>query len=137
MIRNSFVSDYLPRAQFPKTIWYIRMKKPKAKNPATDVNDVDFDDFRIQRKEIMVNGKKLPLKIGDRVRMCENDTMGRTVMGITIHEDSRIQYILEWHDPSSGSFSSEALTLSELKLLTQNAFKTKKGPAGFSEGKDD
>jgi len=96
------------------------------------VKDVDFSNFRLQRKEISINGKKLPIGIGDRIRMSENDTVGRTVMGITIHEDSRVQYILEWHDPSTGNFSSEALTLSELKLLTQNAYSSKRKQVGFS-----
>ena len=109
------------------------MKKSRnAGRKPVDIKDVDFSDFRFRRKEVTVNGKKLPIAIGDRIHIADGDPIGKTVMGITIHEDSRIQYILEWHDPSTGNFCSEALTLSELKLLVQNAYGPKKSRAGLA-----
>ena len=108
-------------------------KKQRSGEKAVEIRDVAFTGFRMSRKEVSVNGRKLPIAIGDRIRMCEADSFGRTVMGVTVHEDGRVQYILEWHDPSTGNFGTEALTLSELKLLTMNAYVPKKDKAGFSE----
>ena len=98
------------------------MKIPKNKDAPINAyrDDVDFSSFSINKKEISINGKPLPFKIGDRIAMTEHAKATKTDMGVTIHEDGRSQYILEWHNPENGSFSSEALTLSELKLLHAN-----------------
>lgn len=98
------------------------MKVPKEKDVPQSIyrDEVDFSSFSIKKKEISVDGKPLPFRIGDRISMTEHDKAPKTVMGVTIHEDGRCQYILEWHNPENGSFSSEALTLSELKLMHAN-----------------
>ena len=87
---------------------------------------VDFSKFQIERKEVSINGKKLPLAIGDKILISEEDRIIKTVMGITINEDNRINYGLEWFDASDNSFKSEWLTLTELKLLNKNSKKRNK-----------
>lgn len=67
-----------------------------------------------------VDGKKLPLQIGDKIVLSESDKTLKTVMAMTVFEDGRVSYMLEWHDPESGQFNTEAVTLSELKLLSKN-----------------
>lgn len=52
--------------------------------------------------------------------LSENDKTLKTVMAMTIFEDGRVSYMLEWHDSDSGQFSTEAVTLSELKLLSKS-----------------
>lgn len=95
-------------------------------------DDVDFTSFSVKKKEICVNGRPLPFRIGDRIAMTENDRNPKTVMGVTVHEDGRCQYILEWHNPETGAFQSEALTLSELKLMHSNLNRPKsRGVIGF------
>ena len=43
-----------------------------------------------------------------------------------------LQYILEWHNPDTGAFQSEALTLTELKLMHSNLnMKKKRNRVGF------
>lgn len=46
--------------------------------------------------EISVNGKKLPLKIGDQIDI--GDNVIRVVMKIQINEDSQITYGIQWLD---------------------------------------
>ena len=87
---------------------------------------VDFSKFQIERKEVSINGKKLPLAIGDKILISEEDRIVKTVMGITINEDNRINYGREWFDASDSSFKSEWLTLTELKLLNKNSKKRNK-----------
>lgn len=86
---------------------------------------VDTSNFDVVRREITVDGQKLPLSIGDQIKMSPNDHLVKTVMGVQINEDCRINYCLEWYDETDGSFKSEWLTMSELKLLKKNALKRK------------
>ena len=86
---------------------------------------IDTSVLEIQRKEISVDGVKLPLAIGDTIAMNDEDRLIKTVMGIQINEDCRINYCLEWFDGSDNGFKSEWVTLSELKLLQKNAPKKK------------
>ena len=112
------------------------MKTPKPKKTdtiqtVTDITDVNFDDFRITKKEIKINNKALPLKIGDRIKFDGPGAVTKTVMGITIHEDNRVQYVVEWMDPNTGMFQSEALTMHELKLIVMNQASKPRAKAGF------
>lgn len=109
------------------------MKVPKNKDALPLYkDDVDFTSFSVSKKEISINGKLLPFRIGDRIAMTEHDKNPKTVMGVTIHEDGRCQYILEWHNPDTGAFQSEALTLTELKLMHSNInMKKKRNRVGF------
>ena len=46
--------------------------------------------------EISVNGKNLPLKIGDQIDI--GDNVIRVVMKIQVNEDSQITYGIQWLD---------------------------------------
>ena len=113
------------------------MKIPKSKCVQEYSDDVDFTSFSVKKKEISINGRPLPFRIGDRIAMTEHDKNPKTVMGVTVHEDGRCQYILEWHNPDTGAFSSEALTLSELKLM-HSSINTRKARnrIGFGAGEE-
>lgn len=107
-------------------------KKTQEKIKPAEIKDVNFSSFRIRRKTVSVNGKELPIAIGDRI-ILSNGGPVRTCMGITVQEDGRVSYVLEWHDPQTGGFTSEQLTLMELKLLDLNAVPPEKtgGKIGF------
>lgn len=85
----------------------------------TVIDDVNFDNFSLSKKEISVNGKSLPLKIGDRFILSNNDKLYKTVIAITVFEDGRTSYTIEWYDPETCRFENEAVTLTELKLLNR------------------
>lgn len=91
----------------------------------TEYDFVDFSKFKVTHREVMVDGSKLPLAIGDKLRFSQEDRNVKTVMGIQIHEDGRVNYCLEWYDEADSSFKNEWLTLSELKLLQTNSIKKK------------
>lgn len=103
----------------------------KTKNIITD--KVNFDDFSIQKKEITINGKKLPLNIGDKFILAENDKSIKTIVAITIFEDGRVAYAIEWYDPEANNFQTENVTLTELKLLNIASIKQIKESIGFEQ----
>ena len=114
------------------------MKIPRNGRVPVYSDDVDFTSFSVKKKEISVNGRPLPFRIGDRIAMTEHDKNPKTVMGVTVHEDGRCQYILEWHNPETGAFASEALTLSELKLMHSSVnMKKRRGRIGFCPGEEE
>lgn len=90
--------------------------------------EVDFTSFKVKPKEVRVNGVPTPLAIGDKIQMSKG-TSAKTVTTITVFEDGRIMYGLEWYDESSGQFETESVTLTELKLLHKNSIK--KAKLGF------
>jgi hypothetical protein len=92
---------------------------------------VNFDDFSFQKKIVTLNNKELPLQIGDKLRFSENDKYEKTVVGIIIHEDNRIQYMLEWYSQENGQFNTESVSLTELKLLYNNMVKKDKKTLGY------
>lgn len=108
------------------------MKKKKTKTQDTPPKknaekpkDIDFSVFDINRIEVSTNGEPLPFAIGDRFSMSEDDTIVKTIMSITIGEDGRTSYGLEWYDPADGCFKTELVTMSEIKLLVNNMPKKK------------
>lgn len=93
---------------------------------------VNFDDFSFQKKIVTLNNKELPLQIGDKLRFSESDKYEKTVVGIIIHEDNRIQYMLEWYSQENGQFNTESVSLTELKLLYNNMTKKDKKTLGYN-----
>lgn len=81
---------------------------------------VDLDSMpRVNKLKVTVDGKKTPLSIGDKIRYSEEDPTAKTVISITIFEDKRIVYTLEWAD-ADGELKQENVTLTELKVLAEN-----------------
>lgn len=81
---------------------------------------VDLDSMpRVNKLKVTVDGKKTPLSIGDKIRYSEEDPTAKTVISITIFEDKRIVYTLEWAD-DDGELKQENVTLTELKVLAEN-----------------
>lgn len=98
-----------------------------------DITDVDFESFNVKRKVISINGRNLPIAIGDRISITTPDPISKTVVGISIMEDGHVAYVLSWFDPNSGQFMNEQLTLTELKLLNRNQKKMLKEQIGYSQ----
>lgn len=105
--------------------------KKNTTDKTINIEPVNINNFNIQKKEISVNGKALPFCIGDTLKLTEADKFIKTIVAVTILEDGRVQYMLEWYDPESSNFSTEAVTLSELKLLQISNAKKVKGVIGF------
>lgn len=81
---------------------------------------VDLDSMpRVNKLKVTVDGKKTPLSIGDKIRYSEEDPTAKTIISITIFEDKRIVYTLEWAD-ADGELKQENVTLTELKVLAEN-----------------
>lgn len=78
---------------------------------------VDFSKKKFEKKVVSVNDKKIPFAIGDKFILGEEDIFVKTIVGITVYEDNRVQYILEWYNSNDGSFQTEVVTSIELKLL--------------------
>lgn len=81
---------------------------------------VDLDSMpRVNKLKVTVDGKKTPLSIGDKIRYSEEDPTAKTIISMTIFEDKRIVYTLEWAD-DDGELKQENVTLTELKVLAEN-----------------
>lgn len=96
-------------------------------------SEVDFNRFPIKKRTISVDGKPLPIKIGDKISLDGNPESAKTVMAITVYEDNRVQYMLEWYNSTSGEFNNEMVTLNELKLLNRNQISHIKKQIGFEK----
>ena len=95
-------------------------------------NIVDLSTFKIVVREVSINGEKLPLSIGDKLLINEQDHLIKTVTSIQIHEDGRIGYMLEWFDTSDSSFKTEWVTATELAFLNK-AKKERKVVKAFNQ----
>ena len=80
---------------------------------------VDLSSFKIDVREVSVNGKRLPLSIGDKLLINEQDHLVKTVTSIQVHEDGRVGYMLEWFDSTDSSFKTEWVTSTELAFLNR------------------
>ena len=99
----------------------------KSKETQTEYTDmVDFSKKKFEKKVISVNGKKIPFAIGDKFVFGEQDVFVKTIVGITICEDNRVQYLLEWYNQNDRSFQTEVVTSIELKLLYEAQPKRKR-----------
>lgn len=67
-----------------------------------------------------VAGQELPLKIGDKILLPESSQTPKTVTSITIFDDRRVVYQLEWFSPDEGQFQTQAVTFNELMLLASS-----------------
>lgn len=89
----------------------------------------DFVDLnslpKVNRLKVSVDGKKTPLSIGDKIRLNEDDPIAKTVISITVFEDRRIVYTLEWAD-IDGELKQESVTMTELKVLAENTTRHQK-----------
>lgn len=97
-----------------------RRKKTDQEDLQIQLGDlVDLKRFKLSKREVSVDGKKLPLAIGDRLLVNSEDLLVKTVASIQVYEDGRISYLLEWFDASDSSFKSEWVTETELAFLNQ------------------
>lgn len=96
---------------------------------------VDLSSFKMIVREVTVNGERLPLAIGDKLLINEQDHLVKTVTSIQIHEDGRVGYMLEWFDNSDSNFKTEWVTSTELAFLNR-AKKERKTLTGFSSKED-
>lgn len=96
---------------------------------------IDLSEFKVAVREISVNGERLPLAIGDKLLINEQDHLVKTVTSIQIHEDGRIGYMLEWFDSSSSDFKTEWVTSTELAFLNR-AKREQKTLTGFGRKED-
>ena len=79
---------------------------------------INVDKLACKPISVSINGIELPIKIGDVIKLCENDIFMRTVMKITVSEDGRAQYLLEWLDESE--LKSVWISTNELYYITKN-----------------
>lgn len=96
---------------------------PKSKNTdkniKLDENLVDLSSLSHSRRIVSVNGETLPLAIGDKILINDQDHLVKMITSIQIYEDGRIGYMLEWFDFSDSSFKTEWVTSTELAFLSK------------------
>ena len=80
---------------------------------------IDLDDIQsFQHHSVMIDGKELPISIGDKIQFPADDPYLKTVVGIQINENGLAEYIIEWFE--DGAFKQNQLSLTELKVLKDN-----------------
>ena len=84
----------------------------------------DIEKLACKPVSVSVDGVELPIKIGDAIKLHENDIVMRTVMKITIAEDGKAQYLLEWFDESE--FKSIWISANELYYIAKNIMRRAK-----------
>lgn len=89
------------------------------KKNSKDINPlcIDFNTLKCKPIVVSVDGVDLPVKIGDTVKFTD-DGIIRTVIKISISEDSKIQYLLEWFDGTS--FKTDWVSANELYYTWKN-----------------
>lgn len=75
----------------------------------------------INKIEVTMNGKTLPLKIGDKIVFPEGDVILKTISAIQINETGNATYLLEWYD--EGTFKQFWVSMTELKLMKDQMMK--------------
>lgn len=75
--------------------------KKRAKKQASKPPEQSLVSIELNVREVVVDGKQLPLRIGDKIVLASNDRLEKTVMALTVFEDGRVQYMLEWYDPEA------------------------------------
>ena len=82
-------------------------------------NIVDIDSLPdVDKIIVTVNSKQTPLSIGDKIIYPAESGLLKTVTSMTVFEDGSVNYMLKWFD---NDFKSEAVSLTDLKILKQNA----------------
>lgn len=98
---------------------HTRKQASNSKPKKSSESFVDLSTFKIEKREVVVNGEQLPLAIGDKLLVNEQDHLVKTVVSIQVHEDGRIGYMLEWFDADNSMFKTEWVTSTELTFLNQ------------------
>lgn len=101
-------------------------KKNNDKNVAKNVFDIE--DLKSESISVAVDGKTLPLKIGDAIEFDDDNNTVRTVMKIQVNETGYILYCFEWFD--GAEFKSEWLSSAEVWHALKNM--NKKNVKGFA-----
>lgn len=78
---------------------------------------VDLSNYSGEKISVSVSGTELPLKIGDKILLPGNSQVPKTVTSISIFDDMRVVYQLEWFSVDEGQFQTQAVTFNELMLL--------------------
>ena len=85
----------------------------------TNNNLVNLDKIgNINKIEVQVNGKLLPLKIGDKLEFPVGNPILKTIAAIQINENGVETYLLEWFEDDS--FKQYWISMTELKMLKEN-----------------
>ena len=85
----------------------------------TNNNLVNLDKIgNINKIEVQVNGKLLPLKIGDKLEFPVGNPILKTIAAIQINENGIETYLLEWFEDDS--FKQYLISITELKMLKEN-----------------
>ena len=95
-------------------------KKTKQKEKyLTNNNLANLDKIgNINKIEVQVNGKLLPLKIGDKLEFPVGNPILKTIAAIQINENGIETYLLEWFEDDS--FKQYWISMTELKMLKEN-----------------
>ena len=95
-------------------------KKTKQKEKyLTNNNLANLDKIgNINKIEVQVNGKLLPLKIGDKLEFPVGNPILKTIAAIQINENGIETYLLEWFEDDS--FKQYWISITELKMLKEN-----------------
>ena len=95
-------------------------KKTKQKEKyLTNNNLANLDKIgNINKIEVQVNGKLLPLKIGDKLEFPVGNPILKTIAAIQINENGIETYLLEWFEDDS--FKQYWISITELKILKEN-----------------
>ena len=85
----------------------------------TNNNLANLDKIgHINKIEVQVNGKLLPLKIGDKLEFPVGNPILKTIAAIQINENGIETYLLEWFEDDS--FKQYWISITELKMLKEN-----------------
>ena len=85
----------------------------------TNNNLANLDKIgNINKIEVQVNGKLLPLKIGDKLEFPVGNPILKTIAAIQINENVIETYLLEWFEDDS--FKQYWISMTELKMLKEN-----------------
>ena len=95
-------------------------KKTKQKEKyLTNNNLANLDKIgNINKIEVQVNGKLLPLKIGDKLEFPVGNPILKTIAAIQINENGIETYLLEWFEDDG--FKQYWISMTELKMLKEN-----------------
>ena len=85
----------------------------------TNNNLANLDKIgNINKIEVQVSGKLLPLKIGDKLEFPVGNPILKTIAAIQINENGIETYLLEWFEDDS--FKQYWISMTELKMLKEN-----------------
>lgn len=95
-----------------------KMKQKTKLEPGND-ELVNLDEIgKINKIEVSVDGKALPLKIGDKLEFPIGNPILKTIAAIQINENGIESYLLEWFEDDS--FKQYWISMTELKILKEN-----------------